>query len=124
VTKNTFWSQSWADRAILAERFPAVFSGKGEAKKPLAVGIHHQLSKAMPDIPMERIRAALKNYTNGPTYQRNLVAGAPRLDLMGNVVGEVTESDATFAKIRLAGMAKPKRRKPKQAASEPLQLAA
>ena len=44
------------------------------------------------------VKEALRNYTRGPTYLRELVQGAPRIDLDGNVVSYVTIQEAEFAR--------------------------
>lgn len=87
-------------RDYLARHFPNAFSGKGADKRPLKIGIHEDLVAA--NVPLFAASRALRDYTRGPTYLRNLVEGAPRFDLRGYIVGTVTAEEAQEAKTRLA----------------------
>ena len=49
-----------------------------------------------------RIKRLLKTYTQSPEYSSTLTAGAPRIDLAGNVAGEVTAADEEDAKRKIA----------------------
>jgi len=96
-------------RAILCDRFPAAFCAKGKPKKPLKIGIRHDLVALCPDLKKGEIGRALQDYTRGPTYLRAMTAGAFRVDLEGQPAGAVTAAEAeTAAKMLepiLAGMA-------------------
>jgi sRNA-binding protein len=50
-------------------------------------------------VPFEQsdLEAALKSYVKSDGYLRACVNGAPRLDLNGNIAGEVTASEAEHA---------------------------
>ena len=79
---------------ILTQRFPACFVSP---KKPLKIGIDHDIKSEMPELNSYKITAALFYYTNGPTYLDQMVAGAERVDLAGNPVGVITEAEAVRA---------------------------
>ena len=61
---------------------------------PLAIGIHKQLflSTGLPFAKV-KIRRFLKRYTRSKEYRRNLIIGNPRIDLLGNQIGVVTEEE-------------------------------
>lgn len=88
-------------RELLCALFPLAFSGKGEAKRPLMIGVGNQILLDRPEIGSTNLSLALSDYTSGPTYLRNVVAGAARVDLLGNDAGAVTEAEAAYAAERL-----------------------
>ncbi len=90
-----------AVRAILHETWPRCFVGKGQSKKPLAISISNQIMRALPEIGWMNLSRALSDYTAGPTYLRNCVANAERVNLEGEPDGIVTEKQAGFAATRL-----------------------
>jgi sRNA-binding protein len=49
-----------------------------------------------------RIMRLLRNYTQRPEYWSTLKAEAPRIDLDGNVPGEVTLEDEQDAQLKIA----------------------
>jgi ProP effector len=102
-------------RAILVERFPAAFAGKGEEKKPLKIGIAEDLLLAMPELTRRNLAFALADYTWGPTYCRHVIAGAARIGLDGAPCGTVSEAEAAFATDRLKMLSKKHKPKPKPA---------
>jgi hypothetical protein len=76
---------------LLAETFPACFSVYEGRRRPLNVGIHHDI-RAMLDgaiTPVE-LGKALRAYVSNGVYRRRLVAGAVRIDLNGQPAGVVT----------------------------------
>jgi ProP effector len=87
-------------REFLAATYPQTFAGKGDEKRPLKLGIDKDLIKA--GLPGFIVCRALNDYTAGPTYRRNLIAGADRIDLNGDAVGVVTEDEAEAAAQRLS----------------------
>jgi ProP effector len=88
-------------RAILHETFPKTFAGDGQEKRPLALSVGRAVALAMPELGPENIEAALADYVNGPTYLRNCIAGAARVNLDGDDEGEVTAIQAGFARGRM-----------------------
>lgn len=103
------WKRSEEDREYLRTRFPGCFGRKGETKRPLAVGILNDIVALVPELSKTRIRQALQNYTSGPTYQRNLIPGVVRINLLGDDAGTVTAEQSQHAKEQLKAMRKRKR---------------
>src|SRR5258708_36965420 len=74
----------------LAALFPAAFSAQPwRAHRPLKVGIGNDLV-ARGVLGAREINAALKRYVDRLMYQKCLAAGGARVDLDGNVAGEVS----------------------------------
>ena len=89
--------------ACLAEWFPQAFvSEKYLPHPPLKIGIHVDLQARCPALSERERGAVLHWYVTRATYLRACVAGAPRIDLDGNVCGEVTAAEAQHAAARLA----------------------
>lgn len=89
--------------AYLAEKFPACFSIKGDAK-PLKIGIFDDLAKRLDDDPMvskTRLRTALRHYTNSWRYLHSVKQGVQRVDLDGQDVEPVTEEHQEHAQQSL-----------------------
>ena len=97
-------------RNLLVETFPNCFSPKRTPKRPLKIGIIHDIIAALPETGVIRLRFALADYTGGPTYLENVIAGAERIDLQGNPCGVVTEPEAAHAAERLKGIVAFRRR--------------
>ncbi|CAK0740526.1 ProP effector [Gammaproteobacteria bacterium] len=76
---------------ILFERFPAAFTETLEQIKPLKIGIHEDLAATLPNLDPKIIPKLLHNYCGKSRYLVALAEGRPRIDLEGNVVGEVSE---------------------------------
>ncbi|WP_051949237.1 ProQ/FINO family protein [Methylosinus sp. PW1] len=89
-------------RQILCERFPLAFRGRGASKPPLKIGIGRDVQLAMPELPPVALVAALRDYASGPTYCRNLTASAQRIGLDGEPAGQVSETEAKQAELRMA----------------------
>ena len=88
--------------AMLIERFPQCFVLARDRKRPLKIGIHRDLTAAIPEVPPQRLRAALGWYAGSWAYLKNMTAGAVRIDLNGRTAGEVTAEEATAAAERRA----------------------
>ncbi|WP_233117987.1 RNA chaperone ProQ [Aggregatibacter actinomycetemcomitans] len=85
--------------AYLAEKFPLCFSIEGEAK-PLKIGLFQDLSEALKDderVSKTQLRHALRQYTSNWRYLHGCKAGAMRVDLQGNPVGELEQEHADHA---------------------------
>ncbi|HYA74527.1 MAG TPA: ProQ/FINO family protein [Roseiarcus sp.] len=95
-----------ATRELLAAEFPRLFRASGADKPPLKVGVAADILAAMPEIGALRLALALEDYTQGPTYLRNLAEGAPRLDLNGAPCGLVTRAQAEHAASRMKRFAR------------------
>jgi ProP effector len=89
--------------AVLAERFPKCFAVSEGRRRPLKVGIAHDIHAAMPDsISPAGLFRALHRYTRSAGYLRHMTVGTERLDLDGNAAGIVTEADAAYAVAKLS----------------------
>jgi ProP effector len=88
---------------VLAERFPAAFAIKPSYRRPLKLGIHVDILAQLSDMIAPRdLSNALRSYTSNRCYLHScLTAGTPRIDLNGEVAGQVTESEAAHAAERL-----------------------
>lgn len=100
----SYHRQKAAVRAILVQTWPHTFAPKGAPKKPLALGIGERIILALPELGFLAVSRALTDYTDGPTYLRSCVEGAPRIDLDGVERGAVTASEAQYAASRIASM--------------------
>ena len=86
--------------ALLVARFPNTFAMFQERRKPLKLGIHHDLAAALGEV--EHLNAALAYYTRSIGYLKAQKAGAKRIDLEGNEAGSVSEEQALNAQKALA----------------------
>ena len=84
--------------ADLATRYPQTFVlEKYRPHRPLKVGIAADILARCPDLDRRKLGVALAAYTRRVMYLRGMVAGAARVDLDGNVCGEVSAGDAEHA---------------------------
>jgi ProP effector len=85
--------------ALLAERFPAAFTLFDQHRKPLKIGVHHDIAAAAPGLlSLRRRRIALHRYTHSLGYLGNLRAGVERIDLNGQPAGVIGEEEAEAAR--------------------------
>src|SRR5258708_18649995 len=98
----------------LAALFPAAFSAQPwRAHRPLKVGIGNDLV-ARGVLGAREVNAALNRYVDRLMYQKCLAAGGLRVDLDGNVAGEVSSeqrcrAERLVARFRRASWPKPRR---------------
>src|SRR5262252_8825060 len=85
---------------LLVELYPRCFCRTN--RRPLKVGIYEEVISQRPEMSKPQIKRLLKEYTQSPEYWSTLTAGAPRIDLAGNVAGEVTAADEEDAKRKIA----------------------
>jgi hypothetical protein len=85
------------------QRFPAAFPSTELPPPALALGIHRALAKA--GYNYVAVQKALFYYTNKPAYLATLSAGKSRINLEGEVVGEVTEVEQAKAASQLESLA-------------------
>jgi ProP effector len=98
-------TKSDANIAALAALFPAAFSAEPwQTHRPLKVGIGNDLV-ARGVLGAPAVNAALKRYVDRLMYQKCLAAGGARVDLEGNVAGEVSREQRCRAE-RLVGRIK------------------
>jgi ProP effector len=86
----------------LAELFPHCFFGQTHLRRPLKIGIRDDIFARHPELQTGRIRSALRTYAQNVSYWVLLTAGTPRVDLDGNVAGEVTIEDEQDAQRKIA----------------------
>jgi sRNA-binding protein len=87
--------------ARLAATFPRCFAVYQLRRRPLKVGIHHDIIvRVMVD--QRELHRALRLYVHNIGYLRALRAGVDRIDLDGNAVGTVTAEQAQSAAEELA----------------------
>ena len=72
--------------------------------RPLKIGIHIDLKARCPALSERERGAVLRWYVTRTIYLRACVAVAPRIDLDGNVCGEVTAAEAQHADARLSAI--------------------
>jgi ProP effector len=103
----------------LAELYPNCFR---QPRQPLKIGMHNDVIARHPELRPSLIASALKAYTRSLGYLETLKAGTPRIDLEGNVAGEVTatdEADATRKIARAARRAAAKAMEDRNTAGQP-----
>ena len=89
----------------LQTKYPLAFN-KTDIK-PLAVGIYEQIrceffSEQPTGIEWSHIRKSLSAYFKSPCYRETLTLNAPRFDLKGKQVGEVTQEHFNIAEKKKA----------------------
>src|SRR5215467_7641618 len=95
-------TKSDANIAALAALFPAAFTAEPwQAHRPLKVGIGNDLV-ARSVLGAPEANAALKRYVDRLMYQKCLAAGGARIDLEGNVAGEVSSEQRCRAERLVA----------------------
>src|SRR5215470_1179630 len=85
---------------LLAELYPRCFCRTN--RRPLKIGVCEEVISQHPEMSRHRIKRLLKTYTQCSEYWSTLTAGTPRIDLDGNVAGEVTATDEADAKRKIA----------------------
>jgi ProP effector len=85
----------------LQHRYPKAFPKSPEPKVPLKVGVLQDLLACSAELGLteKEIRDAMKTWCRGGRYWACTVAGASRVDLNGQKVGEVSEHDASRASL-------------------------
>ncbi|MBI6547884.1 RNA chaperone ProQ [Xenorhabdus lircayensis] len=90
--------------AFLAERFPLCFVAEGEAR-PLKIGIFQDIVERIQGeecLSKTQLRSALRLYTSSWRYLYGVKEGAQRVDLDGNVCGELEVEHIEHARQQLA----------------------
>jgi ProP effector len=87
----------------LVARLPQTFVLEGhQPHRPLKVGIAADLVPRCAELDRRKLGAVLSAYTQRIMYRKAMLAGAARVDLDGNPVGEVSATDAEHAAAKLA----------------------
>ncbi|CAM3539961.1 RNA chaperone ProQ [Xenorhabdus nematophila] len=90
--------------AFLAERFPLCFVAEGEAR-PLKIGIFQDIVERIQSeecLSKTQLRSALRLYTSSWRYLYGVKEGAQRVDLDGNICGELEAEHIEHARQQLA----------------------
>ncbi len=81
--------------ALLAENWPKCFSVYEKRRRPLKIGIHHEILAAIGGVVTSaELSRGLRAYVGNKVYRSRLVAGAVRVGLDGEPAGEVTAGQA------------------------------
>jgi sRNA-binding protein len=88
--------------ALLAETWPACFTVYERRRRPLKLGIHHDILAALDGAITLQVHRALRYYTGNTWYLRATVAGAAPIGLDDNPAGAVNAEEAAVAAARLA----------------------
>ncbi len=101
-----------ADTRKIVAKMVKVVAPPGGPKYPLKIGIDKDIyarcHPLMPLLSRRLISQMLRDYTEGPTYLREMKAGAKRVDIDGMPAGTVTELEAKRAKEMLEEKARRK----------------
>jgi sRNA-binding protein len=87
--------------AELAKLYPQTFFVDTKQRKPLMIGIFHQLIAAMPEMTKKRLRYALRFYCNHFDYLTALSHETHRIDLNGEPIEEISQKDKKSIERRL-----------------------
>ena len=87
---------------LLATLYPLCFFRVHELRRPLKIGTREDIIAQHPELQPGVIESALQIYTRCVPYWSTLKVGAARIDLDGNVAGEVTLEDQQAAKLKIA----------------------
>jgi ProP effector len=85
----------------LAGLFPHCFFRRSHLRRPLKLGIHEDIIAQHPELDRTLIGRGLNAYTHSTTYWLTLSAGTPRINLDGNLAGEVTLKEEEHAKRKI-----------------------
>jgi len=79
---------------LLAETWPTVFSVYENRRRPLKIGIHHEVLTALDGaVSAAELSLALRYYVSNKVYKSRLAVGAPRIGLDGKSAGVVTPEE-------------------------------
>ena len=87
---------------LLATLYPLCFFRAHELRRPLKIGTREDIIAQHPELQPGVIESALQIYTRCVPYWSTLKVGAARIDLDGNIAGEVTLEDQHAAKLKIA----------------------
>ena len=94
----------------LHQQYPKTFFRDPEKIHPLKIGIDHDLQERIV-APKRVLHYVMQRYTRQPAYLHALIVQKPRLDLVGQAVGTVTNDERESAQARLSW--EEKQRRPK-----------
>jgi sRNA-binding protein len=95
--------------AKLVATYPRAFFAKPKDRRPLAIGIHHDLrSDASRGVTDAELRTALHRYCTSPGYLASMIEGTDRIGLDGLAVGSVS-AEAVAAAVKIARLSQKSR---------------
>jgi ProP effector len=79
---------------LLVEKWPAVFSIYENRRRPLKIGIHHEILAVLDGaITAAELSLTLRYYVANPVYRSRLTVGTARIGLDGRPAGVVTPEE-------------------------------
>jgi ProP effector len=97
--------------AKLAALYPKTFFVREQGRRPLKLGIHHDLnSDTTHGLSSNEVRQVIGWYCSSPAYRAAVVEGAIRVGLDGEAAGEVTAAAAAVAKAAMRREVKAERK--------------
>jgi ProP effector len=133
MTKQIPIEESKKTLEMLCERFPNTFfdGDQKESVKPLKNGIRHEILALYPEhFDKYALRVALGFYCSRKHYLKSVQTHTQRVDLDGNLCGEITEENRETAlkvlqafekRFKTANKTEPKKSKKKPKAKKPEQ---
>jgi hypothetical protein len=100
IPRAEFYMHEGVDQ--FATLYPLCFFRAHELCRPLKIGIREDIIAQHPELQPGVIESALQIYTRCVPYWSTLKVGTARIDLDGNVAGEVTLDDQQAAKLKIA----------------------
>lgn len=83
---------------LLQERWPNCFSIYEAKRRPLKIGIHEEILKALEGVvTSDELRNALRCYVANEFYLKAIKAGAVRIDLNGETATVISSDEAEYA---------------------------
>lgn len=114
-TARTTAAQAASTISVLADLWPRAFVVYERRRRPLKIGIDHDIAVAAAGaITADELKAVLRYYVGNLGYLLACREGAERVDLDGNAAGTVTAAEAAHATAIVA-----RRRQNKPAAAKP-----
>ena len=109
--KDVFQKKAREIREFLEKTYPKAFNR--EDFKPLKIGIHKDLLQLHPNLfdPPQHLKYFIKNHTGQVGYSYAMLTATHRIDLEGNQVSEIQESERAHAKKIRAEFNKMRREK-------------
>jgi ProP effector len=90
---------------VLRQKFPLAFYRlSARTRRPLKVGVHHDIAAAAPELSESEVARALRFYVGDLRYHRACVEGAERVGLDGEPAGIVTAAQAANSAHSIKGI--------------------
>ena len=89
---------------MLCEKFPAAFFVYEQRRKPLKIGIHHDIAARLGDeVDPKQLRLMMRQYFVNRFYQAAVKEGAVRIDLVGQPASVITAEEKSSPGRRWPG---------------------